>query len=65
MSLSQSNIRTKPIAKSSEIRLIKLCPLNIEDGPREDRAAVLRPIYVEVVHAALEEAPYFEGVSHT
>ncbi|KAK3177009.1 hypothetical protein OEA41_008335 [Lepraria neglecta] len=54
----------KTLSKPSEIRLVKLHPLKIEDGPREDRADTLGPLYVELIHTDLEEATDFTGISY-
>ena len=44
---------------------MKLHPLRTEDGPREDRADTLSPLYVELIHTDLEEATDFTGISYT
>ena len=66
MSMSQNpqSVRAKPYLSRLRYDLVKLHPLKIEDGPREDRADTLSPLYVELIHTDLEQATDFTGISY-
>ena len=55
----------KALLKPSQIRLAKLHPLKLEDGPRGNRVQNLSPLWIGLTQTVLEEARDFIGISYT